>query len=99
MKTVKNGTKEASAIISIFTDNKWSNKGSIYEAYGKPSATKVKAWKDIEARAKATAGYDDNLRVCSRNGYCFSTIYSYTTDEATFIVYDTKRGTKVVECA
>ena len=97
MKQIKNGTKEAQSIIAIFNDKKWSNKGSIYDAYGKPSAKKVSIWKAIEKRAKETAGYNDDLRVVSRNGYLFSTMYSYTTDEATYIVYDTKSETKVVE--
>lgn len=97
MKTVKNGTKEAQAIISIFQS--YSNKGDIWEAYGKPSATKVSIWRKIEARAKATDGYNDDLRIVSRNGYVFSTIYSYTVNDVTYIVYDTKSGTKIVEWA
>lgn len=97
MKQIKNGTKEAQSIIAVFNDKKWSNKGSIYDAYGKPSAKKVSIWKAIEKRAKETAGYNDDLRVVSRNGYLFSTMYSYTTDGTTYIVYDTKSETKVAE--
>ena len=98
MKTVKTGTKEAQAIINTFT-SRWANKGDIWEAYGKPSATKVSIWREIEKRAKATDGYNDDLRVTGRNCYTFSTIYSYTQNDVTYIVCDTKGGTKVTEWA
>lgn len=97
MREIRKWTKEAESINAIFKDNKWSNKGSIYDAYGKPSAKKVSIWKAIEKRAKETASYNDDLRVVSRNGYLFSTMYSYTTDGTTYIVYDTKSETKVAE--
>lgn len=96
MTDIKRGTKTAEAIINIFSDKKWSNKGNIWEAYGKPSAKKVNIWKAIEKRAKETDGYNDDLRVVSRNGYVFSTIYSYTQNDVTYIVYDTKSDTKRV---
>jgi len=97
MREIKKWTKEAESINAIFNDKKWSNKGSIYDAYGKPSAKKVSIWKAIEKRAKETAGYNDDLRVVSRNGYLFSTMYSYTIDGKTYIVYDTKSDTKMTE--
>jgi len=97
MREIKKWTKEAESINAIFNDKKWSNKGSIYDAYGKPSAKKVSIWKAIEKRAKETAGYNDDLRVVSRNGYLFSTMYSFTVDGTTYIVYDTKSDTKMTE--
>jgi len=97
MITVKAGTKAANAIIATFKDLKWSNKGSIYEAYGKPSATKVAIYESIKRRALETEGYNKDLRVTSANCYFFSTIYSYTNDEGTFIVYDTPSYTKIVK--
>ena len=98
MRLIKTGTKEAQGIINLFT-SKWSNKGDIFEAYGKPSATKISIWREIEKRAKATEGYNDDLRVCSRNGWVFSTLYSYTQNDITYIVCDTKSETKVAEWA
>ena len=97
MREIRKWTKEAESINAIFKDLKWSNKGSIYDAYGKPSAKKVGIWKSIEKRAKETEGYNDDLRVVSRNGYVFSTMYSFTVDGTTYIVYDTKSDTKMTE--
>lgn len=97
MITVNPKTKEAQGIISLFKDDKWSNKGSIYEAYGRPSATKVAVWNDIVQRAANTQGYNHDIRVTSCNTYRFSTMYSYTNDEGTFIIYDTPSYTKQVK--
>lgn len=97
MIKVNPGTKEARAIIATFKDMKWRNKGTIYDAYRKPSFFKVSAWEDISRRAAKTTGYNNDLRVTSANCYHFSTIYSYTNAEGTFIVFDTPSYTKVVK--
>ncbi len=97
MKTINPGTKEAASIIALFKDLKWSNKGSIYEAYGKPSATKISVWESIARRALETEGYNKDLRCTSANCYFFSTIYSYTRPDGLFIVYDTPSGAKIVK--
>ena len=95
MKMIKSGTKEAERIMNIFFSG--ANKGSIYTAYGRCSATKKEAWEDIARRARATEGYNNDLRVTSANCHFFSTIYSYTTADGRFIVYDTAGGTKCVK--
>ena len=98
MEIIKSGTKEAQAIISRFLDKKWSNKGAtIYHAYGKPSYNKIQAWENIQHRALNTEGYNKDLRVTGATCYFFSTIYSYTTEEGTFIVQDTPGHTKVTK--
>lgn len=97
MKIVNPGTKEAAHIIALFKDLKWSNKGSIYEAYGKPSSVKINAWESIARRARGTEGYNKDLRCTSATCYFFSTIYSYTRPDGTFIVYDTPSYTKIVK--
>lgn len=97
MKIVNPETKEAAHIIALFKDLKWSNKGSIYEAYGKPSSAKISAWESIARRALGTEGYNKDLRCTSASCYFFSTIYSYTREDGTFIVYDTPSTTKIVK--
>lgn len=94
MIIVKTGTKEAQRINYMFM-NPYCNKGSIYKAYGKCSSTKQAAWEAIKTRAEKTEGYNNDIRVVSANCHFFSTLYSYTYDGETYIVYDTKGATKV----
>ena len=93
-QTVKAGTKQAEGMLATFNDRKWCDKGSIYEAYGRCSSTKVAIWKHIEERAQNTPGYNHDLRVVSRNTFRFSTMYSFTDADGLHIVLDTPSTTK-----
>lgn len=86
MENIKTTTKLGQAITK---DHERKGYGAIDQAYGRPSGRKVRAYNDIWFRAKNTAGYNNDLRVISRNSNFFSTIYSYTVDGITTIVKDT----------
>ena len=88
IKRIKNTTKKARAIIDTFNSNYW-NRGTIWEAYQKPSSTKVRAYEEILRRALDTEGYNHDLRITGASCHFFSTMYSYTDSEGTHIVYDT----------
>lgn len=98
MIKVKNTTKAAKAIIAQFHSDYW-NKGTIYDAYNKPSSRKIRAYEDIEDRARSTEGYNYDLKVVAAGCQTFSTMYSYTDAEGTHIVYDTATYTRVVDIA
>lgn len=61
----------------------WS-KGSIYDAYGKPSPTKVAIYNGIANRPEAY-----RVTVRSRNGYVFTAMYENKEGTALTIVYPT----------
>lgn len=87
---IKENTKKAAEIIA----DTFNDLGSIFEAYGSCSAAKREAWKEIEARALATPGYNHDLHVCGRYTSNFSTVYTYTDENgATYAVKDTKSYT------
>lgn len=98
MTKVKNTTKAGQAIINTFNNKRW-HKGSIYEAYNNPSSAKKNAYYEIECRAYSTDGYNHDLTVVGASSHFFSTMYSYTDEQGTHIVYDTHSDTKVVDIA
>lgn len=89
MTEIKNTTKKAQEIIN---DYNRAGYGSIFQAYGRPSSTKVNAWLEIERRATQTAGYNHDLKVCGAGSFNFSTIYSYTENGHTHIIKDTAQN-------
>lgn len=95
MKMVNRNTKEAARIIGTFNSAYW-NKGDINTAYKNPSAKKVRAYNDIWFRASRTKGYNHDLRITGASCHQFSTMYSYTDENGTHIVYDTASQTKIV---
>lgn len=92
---IKNNTKKAADIVA----DRFNDLGSIFEAYESPSTKKVRAYNDIEDRAKATPGYNNDLHVCSAGCQTFSTVYTYTEDSKTYVVKDTPSYTYRVELA
>ena len=95
MKSINFGTKAAAAIIA---DQNRAGYADIFEAYDRPSRAKVEIWEEIRERAYNTPGYiPGSLRIASRSGFIFTTIYSYKTEAGdTVIVKDTKADTYTV---
>lgn len=91
MKSINYGTKKAEQIIWTWEH---VNKGSIHEAYARPSADKVNSFYKIAERAQRTEGYNHDIKVVGANSFNYSTMYSFTDDKGwTFIVYDTVSNT------
>lgn len=80
---------------------KWQNcnKGKdLNQAYrGKVSSEKNSSFNDIWFRAKQTEGYNDDLKVVAASSWFYSTMYSFTIDKQTFVVYDTHANTYIFE--
>ena len=97
MTTVNPGTKKAEAMIW-----EWRNcyKGDdVRTAYGKCSDIKRDSFDAIRRRACETEGYNHDLKVTSANCYNYSTMYSFTNDEGTFLIKDTHGGTFILKIA
>lgn len=95
MTKVNMGTKRAEAMIY-----EWENcyKGrSVNDAYRKCSRIKQLTFQDIELRACGTEGYNHDLKVTSANCNFYSTMYSFTNDEGTFLVKDTASNTFILK--
>lgn len=73
----------------IMYDYERCDYGSIYDAYERPSCTKVRTYREIEDRARETPGYNYDLKVVGKSCHFYSTVYSYTDGGTTFIVKDT----------
>ena len=82
---IKKNTKKAAEMIADTA----RDLGSIYQAYGRCSANKVRAWQDIKERAEKTPGYNNDLHLCSKSTSFFTTVYTYTDGGKTYIVKDT----------
>ena len=95
MIRIKATTKEGGDIVSMFRSPHY-DKGDIFDAYERPSANKVRAYREIENRASSTNGYNYDLRVVSKNTFSFSTMYSFTDEQGTHIIYDTPSYTREV---
>lgn len=95
MTKINKGTKKYDAIMWTFKN---AFKGhTIFDAYTSPSQKKVSSFLEIENRAKNTAGYNHDLKISAAGCQNYSTIYSYTENNTTFIIYDTKSNTFVIE--
>lgn len=95
MIKVNPGTKKAEAMIY-----EWEhcNKGAnVNAAYHKCSKIKQLTFQDIELRACSTEGYNHDLKVTHASCYSYSTMYSFTNNEGTFIVKDTADNTFILK--
>lgn len=90
MKEINLNTKAAHGMM---WDYRRAGYTDIYEAYGRPSARKVNAFREIEYRAMHTPGYNYDLKVIGRNCMQYSTIYSYTDADGQHIIKDTRDNT------
>lgn len=96
MVRVNKGTKKYAQLLWTWEH---CNRGEdLSEAYrGKVSADKNKSFNDIWFRAKQTEGYNDDLKVTGANTSFYSTMYSFTVDNQTNVVYDTHANTYIFE--
>ena len=97
MIQVNKDTKKAQEMIW-----EWRNRiagKTIEEAYTNPSADKISSFNDIWFRAKSTTGYNQDLKVTVKNCYSYSTMYTFTNNEGTFLVKDTKSYTYITQIA
>jgi hypothetical protein len=95
MKRLNPNTKQAQEIVSAW-ERGWSKGRTIWEAYARPSAEKVEAFQRILRRAVETEGYNGDIRITGASCQCFSTMYSFTDEEGTHIVWDTPSNTREV---
>lgn len=80
----------------------WQNccKGHTIEGvYVNPSSYKRNTFNDIWFRAKNTEGYNNDLKITGSNCYIFSTMYTFTNEEGTFLVKATKSHTYIMQIA
>lgn len=96
MKIINKGTKKYEQLLWTWEN---CNKGSdLYNAYrGTVSHEKYRTFNDIWFRAKQTEGYNDDLKVVATSSWFYSTMYSFTQDARTFVVYDTHANTYMFE--
>jgi len=93
MTKVKANTQKGLGIIWDFEHARYND---IYDAYDRPSNVKVRTFNEIKERALQTAGYNRDLRVAGRGTHTYSTVYSFTDENGTHIVKDTKSNTYIV---
>ena len=93
MTKVNANTQKGRFIIWDFENARFKD---IFDAYDRPSSTKVKTFNEIKNRALQTAGYNHDLRVAGRGTRTYSTVYSFTDENGTHIVKDTKSNTFIV---
>ena len=97
MTKINPGTKKAEAMIY-----EWKNcwKGDdVRLAYGKCSFDKQVSFDSIRRRACETEGYNHDLKVTSASCYFYSTMYTFTNNEGTFLVKDVKSNTYILKIA
>ena len=93
-KEVKATTKQAEALRFDANNWRWTYR-DIYEAYERPSIYKVRSFEKIRDRALNTNGYNYDLRIIGKNCMSYSTVYTFTEGNTTYIVKDTKDNTYI----
>ena len=96
MKKINIGTKKYYDILWAWHN---CNKGEDLEhAYrGKVSSEKRNSFKGIWFRAHQTEGYNDDLKITGASSWFYSTMYSFTQEGRTYVVYDTHANTYIIE--
>lgn len=97
MTKVNANTKKGMDIIHDYEYAQRKDERSIFDAYARPSETKIETFTLIRERAWRTDGYNYDIAICGHNTSSYSTVYSYTVDGVRYIVKDTKENTFVVE--
>ena len=96
MKTINKGTKKYNEILWTWNNvNKGENLNQAYK--GRVSSEKYSTFNDIWYRAHETEGYNHDLKVVAASSWFYSTMYSFSIDEHTFVVYDTHANTYMIE--
>lgn len=75
------------------------NKGdNLFQAYkSRVSDEKNDTFNKIEKRAFDTDGYNGDLKVVASSSWFYSTMYSFTVNDITNVVYDTVGNTYIFE--
>ena len=96
MTTINKGTQKHRDLVWTWEN---CNKGKdLYSAYsGRVSQEKYDTFNDIWFRATQTEGYNHDLKVVAASSWFYSTMYSFTRDGKTFVVYDTHVNTYIFE--
>jgi hypothetical protein len=90
---VNPNTQKGQGIIWDYNHYKNAHR-NIYQAYARPSYAKVTSCEAIEARARATAGYNGDFSVAGASSMFYSTVYSFTDEQGrTHIIKDTHANT------
>lgn len=96
MKTINKGTQKYAQVLWTWERvNKGENLGQAYR--GKVSQEKMDTFNDIWFRAHHTEGYNHDLKVVASSSWYYSTMYSFTRDGKTYVVYDTHANTYIFE--
>lgn len=97
MKKINIGTKKAEALVWEFEN---CFKGhTVDDAYGTCSSSKKRSFDEIQRRCWETEGYNHDLKVTGTSSFAYSTMYSFTNDEGTFLVKDTSSNTYILKVA
>lgn len=96
MTKVNKGTKKYESI--LWTWNNCNKGANLYQAYAtRVSQEKYDTFDAIKRRAHNTMGYNCDLKVVAASSWFYSTMYSYTENGTTFVVYDTHANTYIIE--
>ena len=95
MTVVNPGTKKADAMLWEYT-NCYRGR-SVNDVYGRCSAVKKSSFSVIELRACGTEGYNHDLKVTGANCNTYSTMYTFTNADGTFLVKDTYCNTFILK--
>lgn len=77
-------TKRAKRYLTMYN---LSTKEDIFQAYGKPSDSKVTSFRNIKATMKDVSGYD--MRIAAAGSDYYSCAYKVKVDEGEYLVYET----------
>lgn len=96
MTRLNKGTKKYNGALWTWEN---VNKGEdLYQAYkGTVSKEKYDTFNDIWYRAHQTEGYNHDLKVVAASSWVYSTMYSFTIEGITNVVYDTVGNTYIFE--
>ena len=77
-------TKRAKRYLTMYD---WSTDEDIYDAYKKPSDSKVSSFRNIKATMRDVDGYD--MKITGAGSDYYSCAYKVKVDEGEFLVYET----------
>ncbi len=88
-KQIENTTKQGQRAARIAAEYAYRNRaytyGDIFDAYERPSAAKVRAWRDCERLCEELSGYD--MLISSRNTFSFSVVFRFDEPETGEMCY------------
>ena len=95
MTVVNPGTKKAEALLWEYTNcYKGKTLSDVYSSY---SNRKLESFNNIRRRCFETEGYNKDLKIIGSNCNTYSTMYSFTNADGTFLVKDTYCNTFILK--